>query len=77
MIDNIQKSIEPISKFFHIVTHPSLIFYWLVDISYWLALIISMISVLFIISTNSKKSKQVLQGTILAYILLKGIASAI
>lgn len=77
MIESIQESLEPISKFFYIITHPRVIFDWFVGISYWLAVIISITSLLFFIATKSKKSKQILNGSILAFILLKAIASVI
>lgn len=77
MIDNIQETLAPISNFFYIITHPKVIFVWIVGISYWIAVIVSITSLLFFIATKSKKSKQILNGTILAYILLKAVASVI
>jgi len=77
MIEDIQTTLEPISKFFYTISHPKIIFDYIVGISYWLAVLISITSLLFFITTESKKSKQILQGTILAYILLKAIDSVI
>lgn len=77
MLENIRELLEPISKFFYVITHPIIIFNWFVRISYWLAVWISLISLLFFISTKSKKSKQILQGTILAYVLIKAIESVV
>lgn len=77
MLENLETSLEPISKFFYIITHPIIIFNWFVAVSYWLAVLTSITSLLFFITTKSKKSKQIFQGTILAYILLKAIDSVI
>lgn len=77
MIGNIETSLKPISKFFYIITNPVIIFNWIVGISYWLAVLISTTALLFFITTKSKKSKQVFHGAILAYILLKAIASVV
>lgn len=77
MIEDIQTTLEPISNFFYTISHPKIIFDYIVGISYWLAVLISITSLLFFITTESKKSKQILQGTILAYILLKAIDSVI
>ncbi len=77
MLENIQETLQPISNFFYIVTHPRVILDWFVDISYWLAVLISIIALILHISTKSDKSKQVLNGTIIAYILLKAIVSVI
>lgn len=76
-MENIQETIKPIAKFFYIVTHPKTVFVWLINMSYWIAVLVSITSLLFFIATNSKKSKRILSGTILAYILLKAIASVI
>lgn len=77
IISDIKTQLEPISKFFHVITHPSIIFYWLVDISYWLAIIIAITSLIFYVGTKSTKSKQMFQGSIIAYILLQAFASVI
>lgn len=42
-----------------------------------MAVIVSVISLLFLVTTKSKKSKQILEGTILAYILIKAISSVL
>ena len=77
IISDIQTQLEPISKFFYIITNPRIIFDWIVGISYWLAVIISISSLIFYVGTKSTKSKQLLNGTIIAYILLQAFASAI
>lgn len=77
MLESIQETLQPISRFFYIVTHPRVIFDWFVSMSYWLAVLVSITSLLFYIATKSKKSKQILNGSILAYILLKAVASVI
>lgn len=77
MLDSIQKLLRPISKFFHLITHPKIIFDWVIDISYWLAVLISITSLLFFITTKSNKARRILNGSILAYILLRAIASVI
>lgn len=77
MLESIQETLQPISNFFYIVTHPKVILDWFIDISYWMAVLISLIALIFYISTKSDKSKQIFNGTILAYILLKAIASVI
>ena len=77
MLESIQETLQPISKFFYIITHPKVILDWFIDVSYWLAVLISLIALIFYISTKSDKSKQIFNGTIVAYILLKAIASVI
>lgn len=77
MLESIQETLQPISKFFYIVTHPRVILDWFIGVSYWLAVLISLIALIFYISTKSDKSKQIFNGTIVAYILLKAIASVI
>lgn len=77
MLESIQESLETISKFFYIITHPKIVFNWVVDISYWLVVLISITSLLFFIATKSNKARQILNGSILAYILLKAVASVI
>ena len=77
IISDIQTQLEPISKFFHIITHPSIIFNWIVDISYWLAVIIAITSLIFFVGTKSTKSKQIFEGSIIAYILLQAFASVV
>lgn len=77
MIDNLQELLAPISKFFYIITHPKVVLTWIIDVSYWVAVIISITSLLFFIGTRSKKSKQILEGTILAYILIKAISTVL
>ncbi len=77
MLDELNELLNPIAKFFRVITQPIIIFNWFVSVSYWLAVFISITSLLFFISTKSKKTKQILQGTILAYILIKAVASVV
>lgn len=77
MLESIQESLETISKFFYIITHPKIVFNWVIDISYWLVVLISITSLLFFIATKSNKARQILNGSILAYILLKAVVSVI
>lgn len=77
MIEDLQKTLQPISNFFYIITHPRVILDWFIDISYWLAVLISVIALIFYVSTKSQKSKQIFSGTIIAYIILQAIVSVI
>lgn len=77
MLESIQELLKPISRFFYLITHPKVVFNWIVSVSYWLVVLISITSLLFFIATKSNKARQILGGTILAYILLKAIASVI
>lgn len=77
MLESIQESLKPISRFFYLITHPGVIFNWIIDISYWLVVLISITSLLFFIATKSNRARQVLNGSILAYILLKAVASVV
>lgn len=77
MLENLQNQLEPISKFFYIITHPRIIFDWMVVFSYWWAVLVSTISFIFYIATKSIKAKQICIGMIVAYILLKSISSVL
>lgn len=77
MLADIRELLAPISKFFYLITHPKVVLIWIVDISYWIAVLISITSLLFFISTRSKKSKQILEGTIIAYILIKAVSTVL
>lgn len=77
MLDNLQNQLEPISKFFYIITHPSIMLHWLIAVSYWWATIISTTSFIFYVVTKSVKAKQICGGMIVAYILLKAMYSVL
>lgn len=77
MLEDIGKSLSIIAKVFYVITHPKVIFDWLVGISYWLAVLVSISSLIFYVTTQSARSKRILNATIVAYILLKAIASVL
>lgn len=77
MMEGLKETLEPISKFFYIVTHPRVIFDWIIGISYWLAVLICIASLIYYIGTKSRKSLQILNITIITYILLKAISAVV
>lgn len=77
MLTRLEELLAPISRFFYIITHPKIVLIWIIDVSYWITVFISITSLLFFISTKSAKSRKIFQGAILAYILLKAISTVI
>lgn len=80
MLDKTGELIEtlgPISKFCYIITHPRIIFDWIISVSYWLAVLISIAALIYYVGCGSKKALRVLNFTIITYILLKSLAAVI
>jgi hypothetical protein len=77
IFQSLQETLAPISKFFYVITHPIVIFNWLVDVSYWLAVLISIACLIYYIGTKSRKPLRIMNFTIITYVLIKAISVVI
>lgn len=77
MINDLIETLKPISRFFYLLTHPKIIFEYIIGVSYWLAVLICIASLIYYVGTKSRKSLQILNITIITYILLKAISAVV
>ena len=72
-IKTIADTMRGIGKFFYALIHPIVIWDWFMDISYWLAVFICIVSVILYAATKDRKYSRWLWATIVIFALLKGI----
>lgn len=69
--------IETIKRGWYIITHPIVIWHWLMDVSYWIVSITSVICILYYAVTGHRKPLRIMNVIILTYIILKGVNAAL
>ena len=80
MVDNLEviaNSLKVISNVFHTVTHPIIIWNWLMSISYWIVTITCIVCTIYYVGTKSSKPIRIMGTVVITYILLKGVDTVI
>ena len=73
----IAESLKTIGDVFYVLSHPIIIWDWLVDFSYWLVVIISLFCIIYQAVTEDSKFSRIMWISIVTFILIKGVNSVL
>lgn len=72
-LKTIADALKTISKVFYVITHPSIIWTWFMEISYWLSVLIICICIIYYGTSKSPKASRLIWLVIVIYCMLKGV----
>ena len=69
----ISEVMKALGRVTYTITHPIIIWNWLMGVSYWLAVIICVMCILIYGIAKIRKASQIMWVTIIIYLVLKGV----